>query len=165
MSLVKNWMECNIIIAYVYIYIYNDSVTLFCAKDESEAGGAEAITRTNGGRGVGGLLSVNGIGITEKPCWMFGWLDLTHYTCMDKKTDFLESFLQPIFNVYIICLSVFTDCYQTMFRIGLCTLSWPIGDHNKCFQDFSFSHHNILIFHATSAFFQLFTVVSWRIRI
>ena len=107
-------MECNRSI----VCLYNDSVTLFRAKDESEAGGAEAITRTNGGRGVGGLLSVNGIGITEKPSWMFGWLALTHYTCMDKTIDFLASFLQPIFNVYI-CLSAFTDCYQTMFRIGL----------------------------------------------
>lgn len=85
-------MECNIII----VCLHNDSVTLFCAKDDSEAGGAEAITRTNGGRGVGGLLSVNGIGITEKPCWMFGWLDLTHYTCLDKKIDFLAANLQRL---------------------------------------------------------------------
>ena len=86
-------MECNIII----VYIYNDSVTLFRAKDDSEAGGAEAITRTNGGRGVGGLLSVNGSGITEKPCWMFGWLDLTHYPRMDEKTHFLATNLQRLY--------------------------------------------------------------------
>lgn len=86
-------MECNIII----VCLHNDSVTLFCAKDDSEAGGAEAITRTNGGRGVGGLLSVNGIGVTEKPCWMFGWLDQTHYPRMDEKTHFLATNLQRLY--------------------------------------------------------------------
>ena len=117
MSLVKNSREYNIIM----VCVYNDSVTLFCTKDNNfEAGGAEANTRTNGGRGVGGLLSVKGIGISpEKPCWMFRWLDLTHCLRINKKT---HGSCNQSFNVHI-CLSVFTDCCQTMLRIGLCTMS------------------------------------------